>query len=296
MSTEPENIEIEITDQVAPEKDDIEVVKVDDDQKSNRAKEIDPEEGLESLRKKLEDERQARINAEKVAQEASEKAYQATNEAQDVNLQLVKNAIDTLSSNSRMLKSEYANAMAVGDYDRAAEIQESMSENTTKLVHLQQGRTAMESKPREKPPELNFNSDPVEKLASALTPRSAEWIRRNPDYAKSPRLYQKMVAAHNLVVADEIQPDTDEYFSRVENILGIGGNQSSDNHMSSASKPTQHRSPPAAPVSRSGNGTGNRPNVVRLTAQEREIAKMMDMSDQEYARNKLFLQKEGKLN
>ena len=296
MSTEPENIEIEITDQVAPEKDDIEVVKVDDDQKSNRAKEIDPEEGLESLRKKLEDERQARINAEKVAQEASEKAYQATNEAQDVNLQLVKNAIDTLSSNSRLLKSEYANAMAVGDYDRAAEIQESMSENTTKLLHLQQGRTAMENKPREKPPELNFNSDPVEKLASALTPRSAEWIRRNPDYAKSPRLYQKMVAAHNFVVADEIQPDTDEYFSRVENILGIGGNQSSDNHMSSASKPTQHRSPPAAPVSRSGNGTGNRPNVVRLTAQEREIARMNDMSDQDYARHKLSLQKEGKLN
>jgi phage I-like protein len=33
-----------------------------------------------------------------------------------------------------------------------------------------------------------------------------------------------------------------------------------------------------------------------LTAEEREMAKMMKMTDQEYAKNKVALIKEGKLN
>ena len=296
MSTEPEQIEIEVTDQPAVEKEELEIVKAEEQsQEPSKVKEIEPEEGLEALKKRLEEERSARINAEKLAQEAAQRAYQASNEVQDVNLQLVKNAIDTLHGNARTLKSEYSSAMAMGDYDRAAELQESMSENTAKLLQLEQGKTALENQPKQKAPEPVY-SDPVEKLASQLTPRSAEWIRRNPDFARNPRMYQKMIAAHNLVTADEVRPDTDEYFSRVESILGVGGSDSDDSPMSSASKPTQKRSPPAAPVSRSGTGTGTRPNVVRLTAQEREIASMMGMTDQDYARNKLALQKEGKLN
>lgn len=292
MSEEKDQIEIEIEDQPVEKKEEIEVVKAEEPVK---AKEIDTDEGLENLKRKLEDERLARIKAEKMAQEASTRAYEASNEVQDVNLQLVKNAIDTLHSNSRTLKSEYANAMAMGDYDRAAELQESMSENSAKLLQLEQGRTALENQPKQKAPEPVY-SDPVESLASQLTPRSAEWIRRNPDYAKNPRLYQKMIAAHNLVTADDVRPDTDEYFARVESVLGINSDSSYEDPMSSASKPTQRRSPPAAPVTRSGTGTGTRPNVVRLTSTEREMASMMGMTDQEYAKNKLALQKEGKLN
>lgn len=292
MSEEKDQIEIEIEEQPVEPKEDIEVVKSEE---APKAKEIEPEEGLEALKKKLEEERLARIKAEKLAHEASNRAFEASNEVQDVNLQLVKNAIDTLHGNARTLKSEYSSAMAMGDYDRAAELQESMSENTAKLLQLEQGKTALEKQPKQRAPEPVY-SDPVESLASQLTPRSAEWIRRNPDYAKNPRLYQKMIAAHNLVTADEIRPDTDEYFARVESVLGINRTESDDSPMSSASKPTQRRSPPAAPVTRSGNGTGSRPNVVRLTAQEREIASMMGMTDQDYARNKLALQKEGKLN
>jgi hypothetical protein len=67
--------------------------------------------------------------------------------------------------------------------------------------------------------------------------------------------------------------------------------------MNEAAKPTQRRqAPPSAPVTRSGTAPGTRPNVVRLSAQEREMAEMMQMTETEYARNKLALQKEGKLN
>jgi len=302
MSQENEVIEVDVTEPQDLKKDDIEVEKVEQPKEEIRVestpskKEIEPEEGLEALKAKLDEERQARMRAEARAREADSRAHQASNEVQDVNLQLVRSAIDTLQSNSRTLKSQYAEAMSVGDYDRAAEIQESMSSNSAKILQLEQGRTALESQPKRSAPEPVQEADPVERLASSLTPRSAEWIRRNPDFARNPRLYQKMVAAHNLVVADDVIPDTDDYFAKVESVLGINSSYEGESNMSQASKPVSRRSPPAAPVSRSGTGTGNRPNVVRLTPQEREMASMMGMTDKEYAIQKVALQKEGKLN
>lgn len=302
MSQENEVIEVDVTEPQDLKKDDIEVEKVEQPKEEIRVestpskKEIEPEEGLEALKAKLDEERQARMRAEARAREADSRAHQASNEVQDVNLQLVRSAIDTLQSNSRTLKSQYAEAMSVGDYDRAAEIQESMSSNSAKILQLEQGRTALESQPKRSAPEPVQEADPVERLASSLTPRSAEWIRRNPDFARNPRLYQKMVAAHNLVVADDVIPDTDDYFAKVEGVLGINSSYEGESNMSQASKPVSRRSPPAAPVSRSGTGTGNRPNVVRLTPQEREMASMMGMTDKEYAIQKVALQKEGKLN
>ena len=66
--------------------------------------------------------------------------------------------------------------------------------------------------------------------------------------------------------------------------------------VSSASAPVQRRSaPPAAPVTRAGTANGQRPNVVRLSRAEAETARDLGMSEQEYARNKQLLQKEGRL-
>ena len=49
-------------------------------------------------------------------------------------------------------------------------------------------------------------------------------------------------------------------------------------------------------VSRAAPATTTpRANSVRLTASEREMAQMMGMTNEEYAKNKLMLIKEGKL-
>ena len=166
-------------------------------------------------------------------------------------------------------------------------------------MQLEQGKTALENAPKSNPAAVAPISDPVEALASQLSPRSAAWVRSNPQYARDSRLYAKMIAAHNLIVADGISPDTDEYFEAVESILTprrTPSAQAADDPMSAAAKPVERRSAPAsAPVSRTGT-PGSRPNVVRLTAAEREMASMMGMTDQEYAKNKLALQREGKLN
>ena len=256
------------------------------------------EDTLDALKKQLEEERKGRQEALRRASEAEQSAYAAQGEVQDTSLHLVSNAIDTVRQNNNILKSNYREAMSLGDFDTAADIQAEMSANAARLLQLEQGKQALENQPRQPAPKP-YQADPVEALASQLSPRSADWVRRNPQYATDPRLYQKMIAAHNLAMADDIPADSDDYFDAIEDTLRMRRQDNSRNYdaMADAAKPTQRRSaPPAAPVSRSGGGGGSKPDRVTLSAAEREMASMMGMTIDEYGRNKLVLQKEGKLN
>jgi hypothetical protein len=109
-----------------------------------------------------------------------------------------------------------------------------------------------------------------------------------------------MVAAHNLALADGYEADTYDYFAHVEDTLKLrqpAREATPEPALSEAAAPSQRRAAPAAaPVSRAGTANGVRPNVVRLSAEEREMASMMNMTDIEYAREKQALQREGKLN
>ena len=251
---------------------------------------LTPEEGIEDLKRKLEAESNARKEAERRATAAEQTAKQATGEVEDVNLTLVVNAIGTVKRDTEALKAQYRAARESGDIDAELDAQERMSANAARLLQLENGKQAMEAKP--KAPAF---SDPVEQLASQLTPRSADWVRKHPEYVRDPRLNQKMLAAHNLAIADGIPADTDDYFESVENTLKIR-QPTTEVVLSDAAEPTQRRSPPpSAPANRGANG-GSRQTVIRLTSEEREMASMMGMTDEEYGLNKRALQQEGKLH
>ena len=281
--------------------DDIEVIKVDDEAEKSGRRAVAAEDGIQELKSRLEREKQARLEAERNAHMAIETAVSAKNEVQDTNLHLVRNAIDTVKRNNDILKYNYSEAMSVGDYNKAAELQETMSMNSAKLMELERGRSSMENAPRMAPPPPPPRySDPVEELAAQLSPRSADWVRRNPQCVTDQRMFQKMIAAHNLAIADGYTPDSDDYFGLIEDTLKIGRrvaiDHDDDDAMSSAAKVTQRRSaPPAAPVSRGGTGMGSRPNEVRLSKEEIETARDLGMTEKEYARNKMLLKKEGRM-
>lgn len=262
------------------------------------------EDGIKSLKQQLEMERQARTEAERRAREASNQANRASLEVQDSNLQLIMSAIDSVKRTNDMLKRDYATAMQAGDYETAAEIQSNMSINGAKLLQLENGRSALEQRLANPPkPEPEPPQDPVEAIASQLSPRSAAWVRAHPECVKDRRLYMKMIGAHNIAVADGFQADTDEYFAEIERQMGYRKPQTAvqaeydDEPMSAAAKPmTRKPPPPAAPSSRTAsNGTGGR-NTVTLNREEREMASIMGMTPEEYAKNKIALKKEGKIN
>ena len=295
MSMDNEDpIEIEIPDDVPADEPEIIVEKTEDQPVVEEKDPVDS--SLDALKEQLDRERKARVEAEKRANEAAQTAYQYQNEAQDSNLHLVTNAIETVTQTNSILKANYRDAMAQGDYDTAADIQAEMSANAARLLQLEQGKQALETTPRYDAPQP-YTADPVEALASQLSPRSADWVRSHPEYATDSRLYNKMLAAHQLAVSDGIAPDSDDYFDSIETTLRVRSRNDSYDASEAAAKPIQRRSaPPAAPVSRSGTGDGSRPNRVTLSPEEREMAGMMGMTPEEYGRNKLALKKAGRLN
>lgn len=261
-------------------------------------KAADDLEAIDALKQSRDRERQGRIEAERRAAAEAEQRHKAQAETHDTNLALVTNAIETVKARQETFKAKYRAARETGDIDAETEALEEMQRCAAERSQLESGKVAMEARPKPEAPQPQPNGDPVEAIASQLSPRSAAWIRAHPDYARDERLFRRMLAAHNLAETDGVAIDSDDYFDRIETTLGLRQAEAEDSDPSAAAaKPVQRRSaPPAAPVTRSGNGDGSRPNVVRLTAEEREMAKMMGMSDQDYAKNKLDLQREGKIH
>jgi hypothetical protein len=305
MPPEQDELLVDISEQ--PAGDDKRAETVVDAEEKPAVREIPAEEGVEALRKQLETERAARIAAEARAHEASRVAVSAQNEVQDSNLTLVENAIETVTSNLTNLKAQYAAASQAGDHEALASLTEAMTKSNNQLADLERGRDALQAQPKKEvpPPRAPIN-DPVEALASSLSPRSADWIRAHPEFARDKVKFQKMIAAHNLVTAGgETKGDTDEYFEKVEDLLGIrrtapviDDDTGADDPQKQTARVVQRRgeSPPAAPVSRGGGGPGSGgKNVVRLTAMQREAAAASGLTDQEYARNLVALKKEGKI-
>lgn len=259
---------------------------------------IEPDEGLEELKANLERERTGRLAAESQAREASAREASARTEVQDTNLSLVTNAIETVKQSSDVLKGRYRDAMAAGDFDAAADIQTDMASNAAKLLRLEEGKVALEAAPKPTP-QRQEATDPVERLAAMLTPRSAAWVRAHPQFATDPRKNRDMIRAHEDAIDDGHVPDSPAYFLAIEDKLNLTRRQEAvepDDALSGAAEPIQRRAAPAAaPVSRTGTGNGQRANTVRLNAAQREIAALNGLTDEEYARNLITLQKEGRM-
>ncbi len=283
-----------------PAKPEVEIIDAEPAPKVAKAAEKSPEEGIEELKAKLEAERLGRLEAEKRARQAQMDAQKASTEVEDTNLHLVNSAIETVKQQSVLLKRQYAEAMAAQDFAQVSEIQEAMGDLAVKKSQLEAGKSAMENRPKAQLVQpMARTADPIEDIANQVTPQSAAWLRQNKAHLGSDAAVRRMFRAHEDAMDDGIRADTPAYFQFIEQRLGISEPKDAGAEIdvsTAASQPVQRRqSPPAAPVSRSGTANGSRPNTVRLSADEREMAAMMNMTDQEYAVNKLALQKAGKL-
>lgn len=248
-----------------------------------------------TLREQLASEKAGRAAAEQKLHQANREVHHARSEVDETNLQLVVNAIDTVSRDIDLLKQAHTYAMQSGDFARATDIQSEMSANSAKLLQLENGKQAMESAPR-KPEPVAPPADPVEAFAAQLSRRSADWVRQHPEFVKDARLNAKMIAAHSLAVADGIATDSDEYFEAIEQTLKIAPKVSqgeSDDAYAAKAVRRRDAAPAAAPANRGGQSASS--NVVRLSAAQREMAEMMGMKPEDYAKNMVALKKEGKI-
>ena len=293
MSGENEQIEFVIDD--APVKAEVKkdepAIEIVDDPNDVGAKPEKPakdiEKTLKKLNKKLEREKSARQDAEMKARQAAEHARRSTMDAQDSRVHLVGSAIETLKRDDEILTAHLRNAMEIGDYDKAADIQRTLAGNANKMVELERGYQDLRNTPPPPPvAPINANGPNVDDIIQKVTPRSAEWLKENRKHLPDARSIRIMARAHEDAIDYGMIPESDQYFRFVEDRLGIGkkkDNYERDDAMSGASKACKNRqSPPSAPVTRQPVDAPNRPGVIRLTAEQVEAAKISGISPQEY--------------
>lgn len=269
------------------------------------------EESIEELKSKLKDtkqkyaqEKKARQEAEAAAQQAAQQAYKASAEVEENQIHLVSGALDTLRREQEMLKNTMKEVMAVGDFDRAVELQEAFQSNINKITRLEDGLNEMKNNTRREAPQAPAR-DLVDTLIQQVTPRSAKWLDSNREHLQDPRMLRIMERAHGDALDNQIIPESDDYFRFIENRLGIGKSKEAPRNsryddddepvMSGASNATHRRqsAPAAAPVSRSSSGPSGNPRVIRLTPDQAEAARISGISPKQYWEN---LQREKNRN
>jgi hypothetical protein len=301
MNDDNERIPVDITPDKDKSTDKLDVVVLEDDQVSARdddSDDTDPVKAIETLKKKLKMEQEARQEAEQRAQKAAFQAQKASYEVEDTQMHLVANAIETIKRDNEILTANYAESMRNGNFEEGARIQLVMSQNSSNLKQLEDGHVRMQEDARNKPPappeppQQLKPEQQIDQIIGQVSKPSAQWLRENRDRFEDDRTINKMFRAHGDAVDDGIDPDTPEYFRYIEKRLGFKQDENGGSPMSSAAKPTSRQSaPPSAPVNRDSG----RSNVAHLTRAQAETAKALGMTDKEYALQMMALQKEGRL-
>ena len=269
--------------------------------------------GVELLKRQLsekqreaEEIRRQKNEAERYAREAQQevKTYQV--QAQDSQLTAFVNAIASFERDAEMLERDYAATLSEGDYAKAAKLQRQMAQVESKLMQLSQGREAVQEKlnyerqmleQQRQQPQPRYNETPIDpidaQIQSVQSPTSQAWLRSHRDVLADPAKTALMTAAHYETAAMGIQPDSPDYFAHIENKV-----YGAELVQQPVQQPRQRQAMAAAPVSRTNSAQTFRAGqqvTMTLTPAERESARDMDMSDEEYLEGKLYYQQKNML-
>lgn len=230
------------------------------------------------------------------------------------NLDTVVTAIEAAKAEADQAKANLKRLAAEGDWEAHAEETDRLTTAKSELLRLEEAKGMLEAQ-KKAPPRQQQQQDPVEAFASGRTEPTARWIRSHPDFVTDTRKFAKLQAAHFDAEAEQLVPDTPEYFEHIEKFLGIkktDGEVQVEAHTRKAPKPAP-KVPPAAPAANGGApGASTSTNTVVLTKSEAKAAtdgtvvwnyddpsgkKAFKKGDpigiQEYARRKQKMQAQG---
>jgi len=215
------------------------------------------------------------------ADEAARRAHAAEGGAISGQLDTVVSGIQASEQALKAAKANLVAAHEAGNLVEVADIQADIGMITARISRLQEAKADIEDaiKARPKEPQQPQRrqqqpSDPVEAFIQRnnIPGKSAEFIRKNPSMATDPKVYKRALAAHNLAEADDIAIESDEYFDRISEAIGVKKVEPQQQQQKPA--PERRPSAPAAPAG--GGGTGGAQlqggTEVRLTPGEARSA------------------------
>jgi len=198
-------------------------------------------------------------------------------ESQVVTSQLgtVESGIAAAEAEAQQAEQAYTVAFEAGDGAAMARAQRLIARSEGNLQRLTEAREDLKDVATRKgaggdpnarqAPQRRQAADPVEATAATLSAKSAAWVRAHPECITDPRMNARMMAAHNLAVADDVALDSEEYFQRIED--GVKMKKSTPEPDGGGKGDGRRPSSGAAPGGGSGGGL-NGGTTVKLTAGE----------------------------
>lgn len=258
-----------------------------------------------------------KTKAEDDAARSRKEAETANKRATSSHLDTITTALSAAQEDAERAKQDMRTARAAGDVDAEVDAQDRLAKARSTEMRLDEAKSDMEARAKAPPKreEPAAAVDPVEAFAQGRTPATASWVRAHPEYVRSEKGMRKLTAADAVAQAEDLIPDTPEYFARVEEFLGIGKKTTEvATEAAQVKTPVEAKRSPAPPVApgaavSSSGGNGGSP-VVTLSAREAAAAQdgtliwNTDSPDgkhkrgtpiglQEMARRKLALQRSG---
>lgn len=256
----------------------------------------DWKEQLEAAKRTAQENETKRIEAERLAQQRAadidrmqREAAQTRSDVVSAEMLAINNAIANTDHERSDAKLMFKTAMEAGDFEAAAEAQAKFSEIASKAQRLKEGKAEIERRSEA----ARSAPDPVEQYASTLPPRAAAWIRSHPETITDSAKKSQLLRSHHRALADGIVEGSDEYFQSLDIHMGYVAKPAVEDTEVDVQPPVRQPVAPAAPVSRGGaaQASNPRPNTVRLTAAQREIAAACGLTDAEYARQLVAIQR-----
>ncbi len=191
---------------------------------------------LEDLKGQFATMTQRATAAEQAAQQALQRAAQAEQRAAQVETEIVSSQLDTVTSGIAQAEAEaaaaeqaYIAAVEAGDAAAMARSQRAIAKAEANISRLTEAKETLEDEAKAKkdrppptraqPSQPQQQGDIVERFVQGLTPKSAAWVRAHPEVVTDRKLNARMLAAHNLALAEDVAVESDEYFRRVEEAI-----------------------------------------------------------------------------
>jgi hypothetical protein len=290
--------------------------------KKTEAKTVDTTDPLEDLRGQFKTMQSTLSSTTQRLAGAEQQIAAKDSEIADIRKEVVVSQADTIEAGilaaeneGKAVEAEYVQAFEAGDAPAMARAQRKMAAVEGRLGRLREAKDDLKEEAGKttvsrQTPTQRAPSDPVEAVARTLSSASAAWVRAHPDCITDPKKNARMLAAHNLAVADDIPIDTPEYFERIE--AGV-------NPTKTAAPAKEEKKPgagvrpssAAAPSGDVGGGmNGSSGATVQLTKREvlaatdgthvwnyndpnGKFKKDQPIGVQEFARRKVQMKKEG---
>lgn len=241
----------------------------------NQLKELETK-NQEVERRRVEEEHR-RLAAEQEAARHRQDAESARKAQTSSHLDTITTALSSAEQEAESAKRDLRTAREAGDITAEVDAADRLAKARATAMRLDEARQDIEAKikaplRREAPPPP---ADPVEAFAQSLSSKSAAWVRSHPEFVTTKGL-KRLTAADAVAKADDLEPDTPEYFARVEEYLGLKKKPEPAMEQkppieAAQVKPKQSAAPPVAPGAAVSSNGGSQPSV-QLTKREADAA------------------------